>query len=100
MNETYLKCMMCQESQVLPISSDSLFEWRMSGKFCQDYFPDLSSDQRELLISGTCGACFDDMFSDDEECNGICMTASDIGLPEYGDTVAYAHPDCPEHSDG
>lgn len=35
------------------------------------------------------------------ECNGICLTASDIGLPEYhqpGD-VAYAHPDCPEHGD-
>jgi hypothetical protein len=31
------------------------------------------------------------------ECNGICMTASDIGLPEYGNMVAYPHPDCPLH---
>ena len=33
------------------------------------------------------------------ECNGICVTAGDIGLPEYGSMVAYAHPDCPEHGD-
>lgn len=35
----------------------------------------------------------------DKDCNGICLTASDIGLGEYGDVVAYAHPDCPEHGD-
>lgn len=35
----------------------------------------------------------------DKECNGICMTASDIGVGEYGDIVAYAHPDCPAHGD-
>lgn len=33
------------------------------------------------------------------ECNGICLYAADIGLPEYGDVVAYAHPDCEEHGD-
>lgn len=35
----------------------------------------------------------------DKECNGICLTAADIGLGEYGSMVAYAHPDCPEHGD-
>lgn len=33
-------------------------------------------------------------------CNGICITASDIGLPEYGSQVAYGHPDCELHGDG
>lgn len=33
----------------------------------------------------------------DDDCNGICLTAADIGLGEYGNVVAYAHPDCPEH---
>lgn len=28
-------------------------------------------------------------------CNGICLTASDIGLP--GNDVAYPHPTCPVH---
>lgn len=36
-----------------------------------------------------------------DECNGICLTPADIGLPEYGGpgVVAYPHPDCPEHGD-
>ena len=33
------------------------------------------------------------------KCNGICLMAVDIGVPEAGDVVAYAHPDCPEHGD-
>ena len=35
----------------------------------------------------------------EECCNGICVTAGDLGLAEYGDIVAYPHPDCPEHGD-
>ena len=33
---------------------------------------------------------------DDDQCNGICLSGADIGVPEYGG-IAYAHPDCPEH---
>jgi len=33
------------------------------------------------------------------QCNGICLSAGDIGVPEAGDVIAYAHPDCPEHGD-
>lgn len=36
--------------------------------------------------------------SDDEECNGICLSGADLGVPEYGG-IAYAHPDCPAHGD-
>jgi len=38
---------------------------------------------------------------EESECNGICLTPADIGLPEYGGTgvIAYAHPDCPAHGD-
>ena len=38
---------------------------------------------------------------DKPECNGICLTPGDIGLPEYDGpgVVAYPHPDCPEHGD-
>lgn len=37
--------------------------------------------------------------STEPECNGICLSAADIGVPECGDVIAYAHPDCPEHGD-
>lgn len=39
------------------------------------------------------------MSKSETECNGICLYAADIGVPEAGDVVAYAHPDCPEHGD-
>lgn len=31
-----------------------------------------------------------------DRCNGVCMSAADIGLPEYGG-MAYPDPECPEH---
>lgn len=36
--------------------------------------------------------------SEEDECNGICLSGADLGVPEYGG-IAYAHPDCPEHGD-
>lgn len=30
-------------------------------------------------------------------CNRRCVTARDIGLEEYGASIAYPHPCCPEH---
>jgi hypothetical protein len=33
-----------------------------------------------------------------EVCDGLCVTAADIGLPECGDMVAYPHPSCPLHA--
>lgn len=89
-----IECGECQEIIDVPIQREDYERWK-DGEFIQNVAPYLRPDDRELLISGTCGPCFDGMFTSDEEC--ICMTASDIGLPEYGDVVAYAHPDCPEH---
>ena len=39
--------------------------------------------------------------TEEPECNGICLTPADIGLPEYGGAgvIADAHPDCPAHGD-
>ena len=33
-----------------------------NGKLIQDVMPYLSADEREVLISGICGPCFDKMF--------------------------------------
>lgn len=37
------------------------------GTFVQYAFPYLTSDQRELMVSRTCGDCFDRMFPPDDE---------------------------------
>lgn len=39
------------------------------------------------------------MNAPETQCNGICLSAADIGVDGYGDMIAYAHPDCPEHGD-
>jgi len=32
---------------------------------------------------------------ENEECSGICLTGSEVGVPSI--QIAYAHPDCPLH---
>jgi hypothetical protein len=43
------------------VPAKSWHEWR-NGKLIQDAMPTLSVDDREFLISGICGKCFDEMF--------------------------------------
>ena len=38
-----------------------------AGAHVQDVFPDLGVNYRELMISGICGECFDQMFESDDE---------------------------------
>lgn len=38
-----------------------------AGTHAQDVFPDLGVNYRELMISGICGECFDQIFENDDE---------------------------------
>jgi hypothetical protein len=38
----------------------------LHGELIQRCFPDMDPDRREILISGVCGVCFDDIFKEDE----------------------------------
>lgn len=38
-----------------------------AGEHVQDIFPDLSPNYRELMISGMCGVCFDELFGEDND---------------------------------
>jgi len=44
-------------------------EWIGRGDLIQDFFPDLSAEDREVLISQTCDACWQKLFAalDEEE---------------------------------
>lgn len=36
-----------------------------------------------------------------ESCDGMCVTAADVGLPGHGnDAIAHVHPGCPRHDPG
>ena len=57
-----LKCIKCDEAKQLEIYPDDLRRWK-EGELIQNAIPYLNSSQRELLISGICGECFDRIFA-------------------------------------
>lgn len=62
-------CCQCSKVEVLEVKRTQYEAWK-KGAFIQDAFPHLNADERELLISGICGECFDKMFS--EEDSDVC----------------------------
>jgi hypothetical protein len=99
------KCPTCPTVQTVVVDDAAYQRWQ-AGAYIQDAFPLLTANQREILMTGMCPKCWDGMREAtdpdaDAECNGVCLTGADVGVPEFGG-VAYAHPDCPLHgaSDG
>lgn len=54
-------CLVCNKTGELTIEAESFEKWQ-SGTFIQDAFPELSADQREMLMTGIHGKCWDQMF--------------------------------------
>ena len=65
-----IKCWKCLETHTIEVSAEGYAEWQ-GGELIQDALPELSAGERELLISGTCDPCWDELFGDfeDEEDN-------------------------------
>ena len=65
MNTTMnLQCVHCDETYQINLNYEDVQAWK-DGTLIQDALPYLNADQRELLISKTCGSCFDKMFGVD-----------------------------------
>lgn len=59
-------CPICHQFHYVEVNERDFYAWQ-GGKLAQDAFPYLSSDEREMLISGTCPECWDKMFSEEED---------------------------------
>ena len=59
------RCRVCGVTHTLMVNLHDMGRWQ-NGSLIQDAMPYLSADERELLISGTCGTCFDKMFGSEE----------------------------------
>ena len=60
-------CHSCHVPQeILNVPVQGLADWQ-GGELIQNALPELNADQRELLISGTCPTCWDEMFPPEEE---------------------------------
>lgn len=63
---TIVQCRWCHEKFEIPTTPEQMERWE-KGELIQRVFPELTPDQRELLISQTCGDCWDATFAGDEE---------------------------------
>jgi hypothetical protein len=67
----HVQCDSCMADHVMFVHRQDMLDWMAGTGYIQDLMPYLSASDRELLISKTCGKCFDKMFpptldSDDE----------------------------------
>lgn len=60
------KCVHCGEAGSITVDAKGYEEWK-AGAFIQNALPELSADEREQLLTGTHGSCFDIMFPEEEE---------------------------------
>lgn len=58
-------CPQCRQITAITVERDKLQQWR-AGTYVQRIWPELTPDQRELLVTGTHPQCFDAMFKDED----------------------------------
>lgn len=60
-------CPFCGKTTPVQIRRVADYDAWQNGTLAQDAFPYLSADEREMLISGICPTCWDNMFSLEED---------------------------------
>lgn len=59
-------CPNCGKLQVIEVEDSQYNDW-MAGKNIQIAFPNLTPDQREILMSGICPECWEKIFPEEDE---------------------------------
>jgi hypothetical protein len=62
-----ITCRVCKQGIETEITMDMIYDWKSSGKLIQTVMPNIPADIRELLLSGTCGSCWNQIFKPEEE---------------------------------
>jgi len=60
-------CPFCGKTTPVQIRRVADYRAWQDGELAQNAFPYLSADEHEMLISGICPTCWDEMFGSDEE---------------------------------
>jgi hypothetical protein len=58
-----IECHICRRWHNILVNRYDLFDWTSGSMSIQQAMDYLSPNERELLLSQTCGDCFDEMFS-------------------------------------
>jgi hypothetical protein len=59
-------CRFCEETHKLHVNAIDFESWKQ-GELIQNAMPYMDISDRELLISETCGECWEDMFGEDDD---------------------------------
>ena len=73
-------CPICNEVHYVMVDEIGFMRWQEEGEPIQFALPELSADDREMLLSGICPTCWDKMFgvdNDDPECDCEFITEED-----------------------
>ena len=59
-------CPNCHTLHNLLVNAEGFKKWQ-SGELIQKALPELSGDEREMLITGICGSCWNELFSEPDD---------------------------------
>jgi hypothetical protein len=59
-------CRVCKQPITVEVLAEALHKYEQGG-YIQDCMPMLSPDDREFLMSGTCGKCWDELFQEEND---------------------------------
>ena len=59
-------CRMCNEIYCVEVEAEGYQQWK-AGALIQNALPNLTPDERELLISKTCDDCWNKLFPENDE---------------------------------
>lgn len=60
------ECPLCRKVSLLEVREQGYHDWK-NGVHIQEALPELSSDEREKLVSGICETCWDNFMPEDDE---------------------------------
>lgn len=60
-----IPCRICGKRVKIVVEKDDYIRFTRGESYVQDIFPYLSADDREMLISQTCGECWDKLWQDE-----------------------------------
>ena len=59
-------CIFCHETHAINLSPEGYAKWQ-KGEYVSVAFPELTPEEQEMLVSGTCGKCWDQFMVDKED---------------------------------
>jgi hypothetical protein len=89
----YTVCLGCDNGAVFAMTEEQLKRFQ-DGEHVQDIFPDWSPKDREMLISGTCPKCWEEMWPDEEDEDEYGWNITDLGMAALEREI---HGDLMEH---